>query len=845
MLGSVDFYKKTFNSSLSDSIQWSRNLVCISSSIPEISRGDRLVEIGGKEVNKLSDLHREISLYEEGEGVVYRVEKPSGKRTLQFVLLKRVPVSLSYIFMSVVGFFSLFIGFFLFFRIDVEEVKEKFLVLVSLLFSLYVFSTLSDGSLMDSLFYFLRNFSLWFFPPYFLFFFSLFPHRIDFKWKKLMLFSLPSLLFSFQSVIYIMSGKIPFGVFLKLKNILGALQYFSIAFYSFLSVLFLIYLLFKVNLEKERAQIKWVLTGIAIAILPFIFFYLIPSLTGKQVGQLGELSIAFQIFLPLSFLSSLTKFRLPDVDILLKKGIAFTISFLIVLTLFLFFAIRFFPSEKRGLAIFSMAATVFIAILVFPILYQKASELIDRVFYRKSFFYRTHLVEISKEIAAEKEWLGLGKKLTETLSRALSSKGIAFYGFNGKDYELIGKNGKMRSPLKMKTPALIPGYIKLWKFSRKDKEMGFLLLAPKERGKFYNVEDYELLEFVSPYIGLALENSLLYTNLKKRAKELEELKEFNESIVESLSVALVITNGVGNILRMNENAEKNLNRDEIELLIKNELLFSKEERNYERWIKNREGEKRLFSIMKTSFKVAKGYIFLFEDTTENFMLQQRLITSEKLASLGVLIAGIAHEINTPITGIMSYIEMLSEGLKGEKMEYVEKIQAQIKRIMKTVRSLLNFSRRTHEEFVRANLIDIIKDVVEVLGPQIKKKGVDVIIDGKVWGYVNPDRMQQVFFNLFSNSLEAMNEGGKIRIKASEEDGTTKIEFSDTGKGIPKDALDKIYDPFFSTRPGGTGLGLSITFAIIKEHGGEIEVVRSEEGKGTTFLITLPSWRQYA
>lgn len=819
---------------------WTRHLLCVRSDVEGIEPGDRLVEIGGKRVKSLGDLRRELSLYEEGEGVVYRVKKINGKESLQFILLKKKLASLSYILFSIVGFLSIALGFYLFFRIEFEDIKNRFLILVTLLFSLYTFSPNLEGTTLDFMFYVLKNFSMWFFPAYFLYFFSLFPHKIEIKWKRTAIFLFPSVLFIIQMVLFLFSSSLPFIVLIKLSRTLEMLQYIFLGLYTALSIVLLVYLLLTVSNEEERAQIKWILAGIFAALLPFVFLYVLPQVAGKPVSQFGQLSAAFHVFLPLSFLSSLTKFRLPDVDIILKRGLAFTISFLAVLSLFLLFAVRFFPHEKRGIAIIFMTGAIFLAVLAFPVLYERINDFMDRIFYKKTFFYRTHLVEIAKEIATEKEWYGIEKKLSESISKALSARSTALYGFNGREYQLIGKSGKGHPPATMDGPALVPGYVKLWKFRRKEKDLGFLLLGPKERGKYYNIEDYELLEFISPYITLALENSLLYMNLKKRAEELEALKEFNESIVESLPISLVITDGRGKVLKMNKKAEKSFTTTEVEALVP-ELLLLEEGRAYERWITNKNGEKRLFSILKTSFKRARGYIFALEDITEGFMLQQRLITSEKLASLGVLIAGIAHEINTPITGIMSYLEMLSEQVEGKQIEYIERIQAQIRRIMKTVRSLLNFSRRSDEGFVRANLIDIIRDVAEVLNPQIKKKRAVVRIDGKAWAQVNPDRMQQVFFNLFSNSLEALEEGGKIEIRAWEENGLAKVEFSDTGKGIPSAYLPKIFDPFFSTRPGGTGLGLSITFAIVKEHGGEIEVV-SEEGKGTTFRITLPSGR---
>ncbi len=842
LLGLLNFYQAVFSPPISDGVVWSWNLISLSSEVEEVLPGEKLMEVGGEEVSSLHALHRKISLFSQGEGVVYRLISPDGSEKLSFVLLKRKRVSLAYVVGFVVGTVTLLLAFYLFFRIKIEDVRESFLFLALLLYSVYAFNSLNTGTLLDYAYFYLKEFSLWFFPVYFLYFFSLFPHRVETrKFRKSYLFLLPVIFFLAEVIFQALLNRIPPIEVLRINRIFMRLHLGFVVFFILTTVGLLTYLLFKIPSQEEKAQIKWVLAGLAAAFVPFALLYGVPYFLSKPVSQLGQLSVSFHIFLPLAFLSSLTKYRLPDVDVILKRAMAFTVSFLLVLGIFLIFAVGFFPKEKRGIAVFALSGAVFLAVLIFPFLYERINRFLDRIFYSESLRYRTQLVEVAQDLAAAREWQSLEEKLPQIISKALSTDSVALYGFNGREFVLIGKIGDVSPPVKMSIPSLSQGYIRLWRFSKKDSDLGFLLLGPKRDRSYYNIEDIELLRFISPYVTLALENSLLYMNLNRRAKELEELKDFNESIIQSLPLSLIVTDRVGRVVATNREAERQFPPPLLDRLL-SEIMSIPEGKAEDRWLTGLEGEKRLYSILKTSLKKGEGYVFLVEDITDNFMLQQRLMTSEKLASLGTLVAGIAHEINTPITGIMNYMEFLSEDLPEEKRELMERIQSQIRRIIKTVRSLLSFSRRSSEGFVMADLSEVISDVREVLNAQIRKKAIRIEIRGKASAMVNPDRIQQVFFNLFSNSLAATERGGKIEINLKEDGNRVKIEFSDNGHGIKSEDLPKVFDPFFTTKPGGTGLGLSITFAIIKEHGGEIEV-RSREGEGTTFIITLPKRRE--
>lgn len=226
--------------------------------------------------------------------------------------------------------------------------------------------------------------------------------------------------------------------------------------------------------------------------------------------------------------------------------------------------------------------------------------------------------------------------------------------------------------------------------------------------------------------------------------------------------------------------------------------------------------------------------------------QKQILHSEKLASLGKLAAGIAHEINNPLTGVLTYSSILLEELKEtEYKEDLEIIVNETLRCRKIVREILNFARETRIEKESVNLNQIINEILTILEKHVAFQNIGITKDfGDNLPTLNLDinQIKSVINNLALNAADAMTEGGHLSIitRFDESAQSVTIEFTDTGHGIPEENLTKIFDPFFSTkRTGkGTGLGLSVTYGIIKRHNGTI-TVKSTIGKGTTFTITLP------
>jgi signal transduction histidine kinase len=230
-------------------------------------------------------------------------------------------------------------------------------------------------------------------------------------------------------------------------------------------------------------------------------------------------------------------------------------------------------------------------------------------------------------------------------------------------------------------------------------------------------------------------------------------------------------------------------------------------------------------------------------------LEEQLVQTEKLTSLGLLAAGVAHEVNTPLAVISNYIQMLAKQLPSNdpRQKLTDKIVKQTFRASEIVNNLLNFSRTGGAAFKEVNLNQVVEETLTLVAHPFRAGNVQVIksLEADLPGILgSSNRLQQVFLNLFLNAKDAMPSGGMLEVRSSANNGTVEVEVSDTGMGIQRENLARVFDPFFTTKATGrgTGLGLSVSYGIIKEHAGKVEV-RSTPGKGTSFRLEFPAVRK--
>ena len=246
-----------------------------------------------------------------------------------------------------------------------------------------------------------------------------------------------------------------------------------------------------------------------------------------------------------------------------------------------------------------------------------------------------------------------------------------------------------------------------------------------------------------------------------------------------------------------------------------------------------------------------GRLIIFDDITDRADLERRLIQADKLSSIGLLAAGVAHEVNTPLAVISTYAQMLTKqvGDDEQKSRMLDKIAKQTFRASEIVNSLLNFSRTSTTEVAEVSLNKVVQETLSLLEHQFKSANltVQLSLDSSLPSITgNAGKLQQVFLNLFLNARDAMEPGGVLTIESGNDSSFVRVDVADTGHGIAPEHLARIYDPFFTTKAArkGTGLGLSVSYGIIQEHGGTIEVT-SRTGGGTRFRLELPRVRKNA
>jgi len=259
------------------------------------------------------------------------------------------------------------------------------------------------------------------------------------------------------------------------------------------------------------------------------------------------------------------------------------------------------------------------------------------------------------------------------------------------------------------------------------------------------------------------------------------------------------------------------------------------------------------AVLITYFIIKALNIFDIEMRKNIEEQARRIVQAEKLTSLGQLAAGIAHEINNPLTNASLAIEMLRNRLKkgvasgGEELEKLDAVERNIDRASVIARELLQFSRQRDSEFAPVDINSVVNGALTLM--EYKLKGIHVQQDltevPEVLG--DPGKLEQVFINIFSNSVEAMPEGGAISIATSRSNAGVRVRIEDTGTGIPKKYLSRVFEPFFTTKETGlgTGLGLSICYGIIKDHHGTIDVsLAAQMGTAVTIMIPILEKGQY-
>ena len=657
-----------------------------------------------------------------------------------------------------------------------------------------------------------------------------------------------------------------------------------------------------------RQQLKWITRGTILAITPFTLFYVVPYLLGIMPSAGMKVSVLSLGLLPLTFGYAIFRYRLMDVDLIFKRGMAYTLAAAAIVAAY-FAGVtgiaelvhKSVPSSGPYGLMLAIVATA----LLFDPVRKWIQDKLDQFFYRTRYDYRRTLIEFGRELSSETDLNKMLTSVVDRLARTLLVDRIAIFlansdssqfelaksfglaHFTGLDFSFLAKPRieDAAGHIFFENTHLLPREDASAQeaISRLDlnyyipchvqrKTIAFLGLGKTMEGDFLSSEDVELLETLAGYIGIAIQNGRLYASLEQKVSEYERLKDFNENIVESINVGVLAVDLEDRIESWNSQMEvmyalprwQALGRSLSEVFpaaFAEEFYRVRQNPGIHNLYKFRlgtpTGETRTVNVAIAPLVTRKfnviGRLVIMDDITSRMELEAQLSQADKLSSIGLLAAGVAHEVNTPLAVISSYTQMLAKQLQSDtpKAALLEKITKQTFRASEIVNNLLNFSRTTGAELTEISLNKVIADTLALLEHQFKVAHVQVkpelnenlpLIQG------NAGRLQQVFLNLFLNAKDAMNGGGVLSVATLNGDFVS-VRVSDTGSGIAPEHIQKIYDPFFTTKTSpaegqnrGTGLGLSVTYGIIQEHAGNIRV-ESRPGEGTTFTLDFPLIRK--
>ncbi len=660
-----------------------------------------------------------------------------------------------------------------------------------------------------------------------------------------------------------------------------------------------------------RQQLKWVTRGTILAIAPFTLLYVAHFVFPHGMDWVPEalikLSVLSLVVLPLTFGYAIFRYRLMDVDLIFKRGVVYTLAAATVVGLYFGLVAgvaTLVHSRQPSTGPVGLILAVVVTALLFDPVRKWIQERVDHLFYRTVYDYRRTLIEFGRELSSETDLNALLSSVLDRLSRTLAVDRIAiFLRAEGEteQYVLsksIGMNPVSKVDLTfLSAPRPDAGHMFFENthqvpretveaqeaIARLDlnyyipcraqqKTIAVLGLGKTTKGDYLSSEDVELLETLGGYIGIAIQNGRLYASLQQKVAEYERLKDFNENIVESINVGVMALDMEDRIESWNAQMEVMYALPRWQALTQPlRSIFPPEfaeefyrvrqnagiNNLYKFRLSTPAGETRTVNVaiaplVTRKFQVV-GRLVIMDDITERVELESQLSQADKLSSIGLLAAGVAHEVNTPLAVISSYTQMLAKQLQGDtqKSGLLEKITRQTFRASEIVNNLLNFSRTSGTEFASVDINKVITETLALLEHQFKVSKIRV--DSQLTPNIspiegNPGRLQQVFLNLFLNAKDAMTGGGRLTVATSNGE-TISVRVSDTGSGIAPEHIQRIYDPFFTTKASpkegqnrGTGLGLSVTYGIIQEHAGKIRV-ESNPGAGTTFALDFPLSRK--
>ncbi|MCP4214054.1 MAG: GHKL domain-containing protein [bacterium] len=880
------FQKMQWNAP-TDHIEWSvENNLIVCKIAPDdslVKKGDILASVNKFPIKSLIDLNRVIRKEKVPR---YVIERDGLYKTI-IVDISLQYTSLSYYILAFSGILMLMLAL----RILNIVLKKKkgfsppsIFYLLALTFSGFlIFSPTGNYHLSDFTFLILDRISFLFFPALLLHYAIYFPiksrilRKISHKFLRVSIY-MPPLAILTLNVYFLLDSM----SHINTENLMLAINHFRNLSLKYSGIYIIIALVFflvsnlSLIIRKKQKRFILPLSGIFVSIVSMLIFNLNPKVH-------YDIALFLMVFLPFGVTYLLGHRKFTDIENVIKKTIAISLFFPFIFGIY--FVLGSNVEQNKLLGIFWSFTAIVTAGLLYKPIEATAHTYFEKLFFKGTYTFKRKLKELIQSLPTERDLYSLSTSFLNTINNGfqlqkstflIHHRKNIFYSLPRKNKILLSRN--FRNDLFKKSNLIFSAveferkypkdykvmkdlnYYQFLPLKTPEKLIGLVAFGPKTDNTYLSLEDWELLFNIASPLGLSVENASLYSELKTQFDEINLLKEFNENIIDNINLGIVVLSGLNIIKTWNTimeqkfkvSAEEAINKKAYKILgsevwksiYKNKKGISNLD-NVKIEINNTE---LIFDIyispLRDSMAKRIGTILVFEDVTEKIFIRNQLVTSEKMASLGLLSAGIAHEVNTPLTGISSYCQLILDAPEDpENIEMISRIQEQVIRANKIIRTLLDFSRQKGESPVDVDLGRVINESISLIEHKLKQKDIEIKKEynftGDVYGFST--RLQQLFINLLMNATDACPaSGGIISILGETTETQLTVRIKDNGVGIEAKQLDKIFDPFFTTKDQGkgTGLGLSIVYTIVEEHYGEI-TANSKPGKGTTFHIRFP------
>jgi len=788
-----------------------------------------------------------------------------------------VRLDVSYLFLAFVGFLYLIIGLFTIAR-ERSTPAAVFWGLCLASFAVYVMTPAGPRDTLWKLAWVAEDVYRALLPALLLHFFLIFPRPIrDRRVLPLLYLYLPALAYTAAEITLLSMTPSPAAA----RFLEGATRFWYVYFAAYAAAVItrLVDVLRRHRQDAEaEKQVRWIGLGVIVGLAPFLILSALPRAFGLESPLLSTVAVVPLVLIPLAFAYAILKWRLWDVEIFVREAIGTTGAVLLGgMTFVLLNSLldrTLGEMASAGKNVIAFASGLVLASLLVPVK-KRITDVLERIQYHDTYRARRALLDIARDFGVPRPREEVVRAIIQRVEEALRVVPCSLFLFEGPGRdpdaaalaEALSNEDRLRlrgaslgTAFGQAPPAALLrlhalGYRAFFAMRCGGELVGALGVGYKDGRIPLSSEDEALMTAVLAQASLAYENARLYGALAERLEEIRTLQEYQESVIRSSSSGIVVLDPDDRIHTANPAFALLTGRSEDELrgLPLADVLHgvsvgpapeNGDEWRFETRLATPDGDERDLQLSVSAFRGSPDRrVLVVEDMTDRIRAERALAERERLASLGVLAAGVAHEVNTPIAGLSSYAQMLlSETSPGDpRYTILKKMERQTFRAAHLVNNLLEFARPRPRTPLKTDLKAVLANAAEsvettfagrTLTLEVDVHGAPALVIG------DPRELEQIFVNLLTNARDASPEGGEVVCRLETAGESVRVTVADRGAGVPAGA-EKIFQPFYTTKKsGGTGLGLAISRDIARRHGGEIALV-PRDGGGTEARVDLP------